>query len=116
MSRLLLLLAVVFVASCSPAPPANRSALVLAPCRLPGVEGDAQCGSLEVWENRAAASGRRISINVAVIPARLRSHEPDPIAFFAGGPGQSAVALASQVLPIFTKLNDTRDLLLVDQR
>jgi pimeloyl-ACP methyl ester carboxylesterase len=116
MSRLLLLLAVVLVAGCSPAPPAHRSALVLESCRLPGIEGDAQCGSLEVWENREAASGRRISLNVAVIPARVRSHEPDPIVLFAGGPGQSAVALAAQVLPIFTRLNDTRDLLLVDQR
>jgi pimeloyl-ACP methyl ester carboxylesterase len=116
MSRLLLALAVALVATaCSnDAPPART--LALATCRLPSVESDAQCGTLEVWENRATRQGRRININVAVIPARLRSREPDPIVLFAGGPGQSAVALAAQVMPIFTKLNDTRDILLVDQR
>ena len=116
MSRLLLAFAVVLAAaSCSQNPP-PRSPLVLSSCRLPGLESDAQCGTLEVWENRETKRGRRISINVAVVPARLRSREPDPIVLFAGGPGQSAVALAGQVMPIFAKLNDTRDLLLVDQR
>jgi pimeloyl-ACP methyl ester carboxylesterase len=102
-------------AACSPSQP-PAPALVLASCRLPGIESDAQCGTLEVWENRSTKQGRRIALNVAVIPARLRSREPDPVVLFAGGPGQSAVALAAQVLPIFAKLNDTRDILLVDQR
>jgi len=117
MSRLLLAFVVALAAAaCSPGNPPAPPALVLSPCRLPGIETDAQCGTFEVWENRSARAGRRIALNVAVIPARLRAREPDPIVFFAGGPGQSAVALAGQVMPIFAKLNDTRDLLLVDQR
>ena len=116
MSRLLLAFALVLAAAaCSQNPP-PRTALVLSTCRLPGLETDAQCGTLEVWENRETKRGRRIALNVAVIPARLRSREPDPVVLFAGGPGQSAVALAGQVMPIFAKLNDTRDILLVDQR
>jgi pimeloyl-ACP methyl ester carboxylesterase len=104
------------LAGCSPGPPASRSALALAPCRLPGVEAAAQCGSYEVWEDREAKSGRRISLNIAVVPARIRAREPDPIVVFAGGPGQGAVSLANQVMPLFSKLNDTRDIVLIDQR
>jgi pimeloyl-ACP methyl ester carboxylesterase len=117
MNRLLFVLAAgVLLASCSPGPPASRSALALAPCRLPGVEAAAQCGSYEVWEDREAKSGRRISLNIAVVPARIRAREPDPIVVFAGGPGQGAVSLANQVMPLFSKLNDTRDIVLIDQR
>lgn len=117
MNRFLLLLAAgICLASCSPGPPAARNALALASCRLPGVEAVAQCGSYEVWENREAQSGRRIALNIAVVPARVRAREPDPIVIFAGGPGQGAVSLANQVMPLFAKLNDTRDIVFVDQR
>src|SRR6185312_2019929 len=54
--------------------------------------------------------------NVAVIPARIRAHEPDPVFVFAGGPGQGAVALASEVMPLFAHLNDSRDIVFIDQR
>jgi pimeloyl-ACP methyl ester carboxylesterase len=117
MNRLLFpLAACVLLASCSPGPQAPRSTLALVPCRLPGVEAAAQCGSYEVWEDRASKSGRKISLNIAVVPARIRAREPDPIVVFAGGPGQGAVSLANQVMPLFAKLNDTRDIVLIDQR
>ena len=117
MNRLPFLLAAGLVlASCSPGPPPSRSTLALASCRLPGVEAMAQCGSHEVWEDREAKSGRRIALNIAVVPARVRAKEPDPIVVFAGGPGQGAVSLANQVMPLFAKLNDTRDIVLIDQR
>ena len=64
----------------------------------------------------AAQSGRRIRVKFAVVPAKLRADEPDPIVVFAGGPGQGAIALAPQVMPLFARLNDTRDILFVDQR
>ena len=112
----LLAAAAVLLAACSPGSDRPHGALPLAPCRLPGVEAAAQCGALQVWEDRATRRGRRIDINVAVIPAKLRNHEPDAIAIFAGGPGQGAVALAAQVMPLFARLNDTRDILFVDQR
>jgi pimeloyl-ACP methyl ester carboxylesterase len=55
-------------------------------------------------------------LRVAVVPARLRSKEPDPIVILAGGPGQGAVSLAPQVMPLFTRLNDSRDVVFLDQR
>ena len=104
------------LAACNPQSEAQRPPLALTTCRLPGVDAAAQCGSYEVWEDREAKSGRRIELNVAVVPARLRAREADPVVVFAGGPGQGAVSLASQVMPLFSKLNDARDIVFLDQR
>ena len=90
--------------------------IALDTCRLPGVEIAARCGFHEVWEDRDSRQGRRIRLDIAVIPARTRGHEADPIFILAGGPGQGAVSLAGQVLPLFSRLNDARDLVFVDQR
>jgi pimeloyl-ACP methyl ester carboxylesterase len=104
------------VAACAPVPDAGRGTVKLAECRLPGLERAALCGTHEVWENRASQAGRRIAIQIAVIPARRRGAEPDPLVVLAGGPGQGAIALAKQVAPLFSRLNDSRDIVLIDQR
>ncbi len=114
--RLALAAALLAVASCTQAPDPGRGALALSECRLPGLERAVRCGSHEVWEDRAAGQGRRIALKVAVIPARRRGSEPDPLVVLAGGPGQGAIALAAQVAPLFSRLNDSRDIVLVDQR
>ena len=103
-------------AACSRAPEAPQATIRLQACRLPGVEIEARCGSHEVWEDRDGKHGRRIRLDIAVVRARMRAHEPDPIVILAGGPGQGAVSLASQVLPLFSRLNDARDLVFIDQR
>jgi len=108
--------AALLAAACNAPPDATHGKIALEECRLPGVETPARCATYEVWENRAARTGRRIKLDIAVIPARLRNHEPDPILVLAGGPGQGAVSLADEVMPLFAKLNDARDILLVDQR
>jgi pimeloyl-ACP methyl ester carboxylesterase len=36
--------------------------------------------------------------------------------FLAGGPGQSAITLAPQVMALFSRLNNRRDIVFVDQR
>lgn len=103
-------------AACSPAPDNVRGAVALEACRLPGLDRPALCGSHEVWEDRELRAGRRIALAIGVIPARLKGGEPDPIVVLAGGPGQGAIALAKQVAPLFSRLNDSRDIVLVDQR
>ncbi len=107
--------AALWLCACSSGP-ASSAAIALVPCRLPGVDVAAQCGAFDVWEDRDARSGRKVSLNLAVVPARLRARDPDPVVIFAGGPGQGAVSLAAQVMPLFTKLNDTRDIVFIDQR
>jgi pimeloyl-ACP methyl ester carboxylesterase len=75
-----------------------------------------QCGWLEVPENPAEPEGRRIRIHVARVPARARVVEPDPLVFFAGGPGQAATETWPVVAHALRKVNENRDILLVDQR
>jgi len=103
-------------AACTSGEQSTAPAIALSECRLPGLDAAARCGVLEVWEDRQARSGRRITLHVAVVPARLRAREPDPVVVLAGGPGQGAISLAQQVMPLFTKLNDTRDIVFLDQR
>ena len=117
MKRILSLAALgLAAAACGPGHEAQRATLALSDCRLPGVEAMARCAKHEVFEDREAQSGRRIHISVAVVPARNRAREPDPIVVFAGGPGQGAVSLAAQVMPLFARMNDVRDIVFVDQR
>jgi pimeloyl-ACP methyl ester carboxylesterase len=90
--------------------------LVLKDCEIRGVQGGAKCGTLEVYENRATRKGRMISINIVVLPATGDKREPDPIAYFAGGPGSGATEDAPGIAQIFAKMREHRDLLFVDQR
>ncbi|MBC8022511.1 MAG: alpha/beta hydrolase, partial [Burkholderiales bacterium] len=71
--------AALLLAACTPAPDTPRATLALETCRLPGVDVAARCGELEVWEDREAKSGRRIKLHIAVVPARIRAREADPI-------------------------------------
>src|SRR4051812_45943980 len=68
----------------------NGSKLVLSDCQLPGGQIKAKCGTYEVYENRAAKKGRKISLKIVLIPATGDKREPEPLAYFAGGPGGSA--------------------------
>ena len=74
---LLTALALPAAAACAETRPASP----LAPCKVAGEEKeiDARCGVLEVWENRAARSGRKLHLKVVVLPAlgaraEARSH------------------------------------------
>ncbi|HLA11002.1 MAG TPA: alpha/beta fold hydrolase [Pyrinomonadaceae bacterium] len=94
----------------------GSSSLTLKACTLPGEELPAQCGSYEVFENRTTKTGRRIGLNVVVIPATGSQKEPDPMAYFAGGPGSAATEEAAWLAKDFASILQKRDLLLVDQR
>lgn len=88
----------------------------LAPCRLPGLDVEVRCGTFEVFENRSAAKGRKIPLRVVVIPAREKPVEPDPVVYFEGGPGGSAIDSASLLAEELALALRHRDLLLVDAR
>jgi pimeloyl-ACP methyl ester carboxylesterase len=75
-----------------------------------------QCGWLDVAENPAEPQGRHIRIRVARVPAHGRVAEPDPLVFFAGGPGQAATETWPILAHALRKVNESRDILLVDQR
>jgi pimeloyl-ACP methyl ester carboxylesterase len=88
----------------------------LKPCTGYETPVDAYCGTLKVYENRATRQGRQIDLNIVVLPALRADAQPDPLFFLAGGPGQGAAKLAKTVRTIFRRVQNDRDIVLVDQR
>ena len=87
------------------------------PMRACSLHGRAAlCGKLAVAEDPDDPSGRKIDLNVAVIPARDPDPEPDPLFMLAGGPGGAAIESFGWSFSTFSALNATRDFVLVDQR
>ncbi|WP_218079436.1 alpha/beta fold hydrolase [Anthocerotibacter panamensis] len=76
----------------------------------------ARCGTLTVFENREAKSGRTIALHFAVLPAISRNPKPDALVFLPGGPGQTATEAFPALAPVFERINQDRDIVLVDQR
>ena len=110
-----------FLASCSPPSQVavSESSLTLEDCALTSPSGgqvDARCGTLTVPEDRANPDGRKIELNIAVIPAIKRNPEPDPLFLLAGGPGQSAVETFPAMISLMFQIHEERDIVLVDQR
>lgn len=116
-----LLLLLTFLASCSPR---NLTAvpdesIALEDCALSSANGgqvDARCGTLTVLEDRSNPNGRKIKLNVAVIPAIKRNPEADALFLLAGGPGQSAVEAFPAMISLMFQIHENRDIVLVDQR
>lgn len=99
-----------------PVAPARRLADKLTPCRVPDVDEEVLCGRYEVFEDRAARTGRKIGLNVVVLPATTAEVAPDPLVFLAGGGVAPATRYARFLGRAFADLRLHRDVLLVDQR
>ena len=128
-NRTLILAFVILLAACSstatnPMPstatvsptatlPQNPS-ITLEPCTLGNTP--ARCGTLRVYENRTARSGRMIDLRVAVIKAQSEHPAPDPIFYLAGGPGDAATEDAAKAQQFPLSLSNNHDLVFVDQR
>lgn len=97
-------------------PLAVLAVLALTPCQEPGMPPGALCGTHEVYENRAAQAGRKIPLKVVVIPATGPGRLPDPITYFAGGPGEASIPAGLFKAEELGLLGGKRDLLLVDSR
>jgi pimeloyl-ACP methyl ester carboxylesterase len=93
-----------------------RGRIKLDPCNALNITRDAGCGKYEVFEDRAARSGRKIALNILVLPALAAKPAADPVFVLAGGPGQSAVSLPKLGGDYLIKLRRDRDLVFVDQR
>ncbi len=88
----------------------------LSPCKEPGTPAGALCGTYEVFENRTARSGRKIPLKVVVLPATGGDRLPDPIIYFAGGPGDASIPEGLFFAQELASLRPKRDFLLVDFR
>jgi hypothetical protein len=89
-------------ASCGghPAPAASSpvNSLTVKSCTVDGRA--ARCGTLIVPEDRLTGQGRTIPVRFVVFPASGPDKAPDPVVYFAGGPGVSAIADIPVWLPV----------------
>ncbi len=89
-------------------------------CELPqknsGATTSAFCAPFSVPENRAAASGRKLALRLALIKSDAVTADRDIVVFLAGGPGQSAVDTWPQIASAFAPLLAHHHVLLLDQR
>lgn len=84
------------------------------PCRVPGYEQEVLCATYPVWENRETRQGRKIGLNIVILPALGPDKQPDPIFEFGGGPGEAITRAAGWLAQ--SPLRQKRDIVLVDQR
>jgi pimeloyl-ACP methyl ester carboxylesterase len=120
--RLLVIVAVLGLAAAScgghPAPAASAppvNSLTVKACMVDGLA--ARCGTLIVPEDRLTGKGRTIPIKFVVFPATGPDRAPDPMVWFEGGPGSSAIDSISVTLPLLEPLNALhRDVVYIDQR
>ena len=92
----------------------KRGRIELKPCNDPNLDSEVLCTNYEVFEDRAARAGRKISINIILLPALSSTRARDPVFYFAGGPGGAATSYAAE--PFMKGLRRNRDVVLIDQR
>ena len=92
------------------------SDVILKPCTVGSVQ--AECGVLHVPEDRTRLSGRNLDLEIVVVRAREANHEPDPVFYLAGGPGNAATdpGIVAGVSYLLRGVNARRDLVFLDQR
>jgi pimeloyl-ACP methyl ester carboxylesterase len=102
------------MASCGGRAARPVGSLQVKPCTVDSMA--ARCGSLIVPEDRLTGRGRTIPVRFVVIPATGADRAADPLVYFAGGPGDSAVDEIPGELPALSVLNIDRDLVFIEQR
>lgn len=113
--RLVLAAALLGALALVPASAGGTPRPALRPCVVQGV--DARCGTVVVPENRARPGGRRIGLNVVVLPAIVSPARRDAFTYLAGGPGGAAASeMTASVSSIWSAVRAHRDVVLVDQR
>lgn len=98
----------------------TRGKIKLDPCNLSNqpasLTKDAVCGKYEVFEDRATKAGRKIALNMLILPALSAKPSPDPVFVLAGGPGQAAAGMMKTAGDYLVTLRRERDLVFIDQR
>ncbi len=90
--------------------------ITLTPCPSEIKVAGAECGTLEVYEDRQGQTGRTISLHIARLPSFSRTPQKDPLFAFAGGPGMGSTQLAGLAESALRRVREKRDIVLVDQR
>jgi pimeloyl-ACP methyl ester carboxylesterase len=96
--------------------PQPQPRLDLEPCGAEGVKSEMLCGRLDVPENYDRPLGRRLSLNVVVVPAAKGPSDAPALFELAGGPGLGVTGLANFYLGPGRAFRESRNIVLVDQR
>ena len=88
----------------------------LKPCHVRNVKQRLLCGTFEVYEDRDRQQGRKIPLNIVVLPATGKSKMADPLFYFSGGPGEGATNEIELTFQTWSEINVNRDIVLVDVR
>jgi pimeloyl-ACP methyl ester carboxylesterase len=99
----------------SASPPSSTTS-PLKPCKVQGVDEELLCGRLSVFENRKTRAGRKLDLNVVVLPALEPGEKDAPLFDLQGGPGIAATAQARWYATDLREYRRRRDVVLVDQR
>lgn len=94
--------------------PADAAEVKPHPCKVAWSDEEVLCATYPVWENRETRQGRKIDLNIVILPAKGPDKQPDPVFELAGGPGQPAASIAE--IWAGSPLRQKRDVVLVDQR
>ncbi|HEV8042874.1 MAG TPA: alpha/beta fold hydrolase [Bryobacteraceae bacterium] len=84
------------------------------PCSTPGLSKAALCATYPVWEDRDHKSGRKIGLNILILPA-LNPEKSEPVFAFGGGPGE-AITEAAPGYAFFRAIRAHHDIVMIDQR
>jgi len=93
----------------------------MTPCTVTGevpvkASYEGYCGILQVPEDRSNPTGRRIPLNIAVVPASDPNSMPDPLFALAGGPGDASTSFFAWLPGFYADVHAHHDIVLVDQR
>ena len=100
------------VNGCATAPTAVAPRIELATCSRPWSQEPLRCGAYDVFEDREH-KGRKLRLDLIVIPAKNGHAVKDPIFWFTGGPGQTATQTVW--LPN-SWMHDEHDIVMLDER
>lgn len=75
-----------------------------------------ECGFVVVPEDHNDPAGPTIRIALAVFKDQSDEHQPDPVMFLTGGPGEKTVHNALAMAQIFAPIHPNRDFVVFDQR
>jgi len=95
---------------------ASAAPWTLTPCKVPGGEEIVRCGKLDVPENWSKPSGRRVSLNVVVMPKTGSGPDQPPLVWFDGGPGIPGTQGAALYSTDLRFHRERRPVVLFDQR
>lgn len=85
-------------------------------CNSSELDSTILCGKLSVFENRETNTGRKIDLNIIVIPAIQKNESKPPIFYFEGGPGLAATNAAPFYADSANPYRLQHDIVLIDVR